>query len=522
MIEFTRAPVVAPGDRLTSSLFAQLAAAPNDRLRSGLGDPTKRIQFLVASMFRQMRNPDSSGFRWPAQHEFFTAYQGVPPDAGTWPLTAPGLPEGANVTNPIAAAIWGNEAMGLPSEDARLAAMPWDIGGRQPTSHEDWWRLAQAQRGGFDPTTGAVGSPALDAARSWSLLRYSRYSPHANAYGGFQPGPELSATPCDDPDPSDLVPAPPNYQIFFTALRQDVDTSGLHGAITADPYGYPVVTYAGTCQAYDSDGDGTADTYLDHIAGMATTPWVVYVGLWSGVVDVLPVADWLWGPYVGNPRLQKTDAGNLPRIMHSFAREFRGTAQQQTATDTIDGRPSQPSQWNQNAFDVQRFMTHQYLLAPARGRAVGNAIIVDYPTFSIAAPSVSPYRIQSGSNLTLSVGDQSGTEYAPASGCVVAGVFARATRLADPVTLAIMVNGAKIASLQLNPLNDGAAQALHYLSTPVAFGLACSVSLTNGARSSRSGGSIEVELAELLDYKPDISDMFLALRVSGALLGGDG
>src|ERR1041385_2551360 len=107
MITFTRAPTVAVGDPITSTQLAKIAAAFNDRLRSGLGDPTFRLIYYWLSLFRQARNPDETGFLFPALAEFFTAgYQMLNPQDGSWPTIDPGTPEGANLACQIMAYVF--------------------------------------------------------------------------------------------------------------------------------------------------------------------------------------------------------------------------------------------------------------------------------------------------------------------------------------------------------------------------------------------------------------------------------
>src|ERR1051325_11721875 len=116
MITFTKAPTVAVGDPVTSTQFATLAKAFNDRLRSGLGDPTWRIHYYWLSLFRQVRNSDEGGFLFPPLAEFFTAgYQVLDPTQGDWPVTGPGEPEGSNVACQIMAYVFGADAIALDS-----------------------------------------------------------------------------------------------------------------------------------------------------------------------------------------------------------------------------------------------------------------------------------------------------------------------------------------------------------------------------------------------------------------------
>jgi hypothetical protein len=516
-LTFQRAPTVAPGGGVDSAQLAALALAFNDRLRSGLGDPTKRIAFYIAAAFRQMRNPDSSGFLWPAQHEFFTAYQMRPETDGEWPATWPGLPEGANVTNPIAAWIWGNEAMAAETESTRLGAMPWSLDGQAPESEEDLFLLGVAQRGAIDPVSGAVGCPAWDAARSWSRIRYGRSSPHGNAYGGWIPAPQFQPDDCYDPDPTDLVPAPPNYKIEFTRLAASASADAFHHASTrTDDDGRLVLTYAGTCWAVDTDGDGVVD-YQDHIAGIGYSPWGYVVLLNSGAVDVLPTAEWMEGPYTGVPRLSKVPGDHLPRLMNAFAREFRGDVQQVLAAENLAGRTERPVRWNDAAFNVRQFQGRQYLLAPARGRLVGEDVLPEYPRFawrSTGAACVIP----AGTVATLELGDQSGDGYAAHEGFVLAGGLLAASGLRTTARVEFLVDGVVVATETLSP-SDGAAAVLRWWASPMTSGQRLTLRLGSAATFDQADGFIGFRLAELFAYRPDVSDLWLCLRVAGALLG---
>lgn len=501
-IAFARAPEVAPGDAITSTQLSRLARAFNDRLRSGVADPTYRIRFYLLSLFRQIRNPDASGWLWPAQHEFFTAYQMRDPDLYAWPVTGPGEPEGINVTNPLGAYVFGNDTLGVSDEQHRLAAMPWSLDGVAPATAADFWELGKRQRGAFDAASGALGSPALDAARGWFLIRYSRFSPHGNAYGGWLPTPTVLAA-CEDPDPDDEYPPVINYEIKFTATTLDADTSSLSGTISTNSDGYSVVTYDGTCQP------AIIDTYPTHIAAIAMTPWYYVVLLNDGTLDYLPTNDWLEGPYTGAAALQKTANDGLQRIMQRFVSEYRGSAQQ----TAFEGQ-TVPSRWNSLAFDIQRFMTTQYRLAPARGLIIAeDSIEPVYPVATISAPAASPYVVADGTYGTWTGG---GTAYPINTLCVGAAVLVRSTDLYESCTVGLYNGTTLISSVQLNA-TTGTTAVQRWFTTPVAAAESLSVKMITPVAFTSASGKIEVELAELLDYKPDISDLFMVARVSGAL-----
>ena len=238
-LEFTRAIEVQPDDPLTSRQLTSLSRAFNDRLRSGAGDGTFRILFAVHGWLRSLRDYVPEGDAWQI-------LQGIEPEtAFRWPSAPPGGVGGANRANPIGAFVLGTPGFDLESESARLQAFPWatdtEIGDR------DAWELGKAQRGAYDSVTGRLASPSFTAAREHFKIRYNGRSKFGNAWGGYQPAPEISATPCEDVEPADDIPAPTNYEIFFTSLVADPKTDGLHGTLTDNGDGTWKLAYPGTC-----------------------------------------------------------------------------------------------------------------------------------------------------------------------------------------------------------------------------------------------------------------------------------
>ena len=190
-VAFTRAPTVAVGDPITSTQLSKLARAFNDRIRSGLGDPTWRIWFLVQSLFRQMRNSDG-GSEFPSQSEFTEYYGTVASTDGTWPDVPAGQPAGANLSNALNAWVFGSEATTLDAEGNRINRVPTGTTGMSAITA---WDLAKDQRGGYDPNTGAISSALLEAAeahiRNWgpyyersygSWFRFDDSAPTATLY----------------------------------------------------------------------------------------------------------------------------------------------------------------------------------------------------------------------------------------------------------------------------------------------------------------------------------------------------
>ena len=484
-VTFTRAPTVVAGDRITSTQLATLSRAFNSRLRSGLGDGTFRIFYYILSLFTQVRNPDSSGFLWPSKSEFLEFYAHLDPADAQWPASGPGDPEGANLTNPINAFVFGNDAMGLYDEETRLTdplfgGIPLYIDGHAPATAAEVWQVAKMQRGAYDPANGALGSPAFDAARSFSAIRYSNYSPHGRSYGDWMPSPEILPDACEDPNPADEMPAPVNWEIKFTPT-----TAGSAKGLTT-------IIYDGTCQPAD------IEQYPTHIAGVVYTPWAYYVFLNAGTLQVLPTADYIEGPYTGAPRLRKTDGQQLFRVLNWFIREFRGSTEQR----------AQPRYHLQDAFDFQAFLATQYFLAPARGTATADltALTAHYPLFRFHSPQPQGTRAST----------PGGSSYQYASGFALTHAWVSGALLNGPVTIEILNGSTVIDIIDIVPEADGTVDLVTPL--PVTTAPLVSVRLQTDLRMQSSDGSLEIELTELLDYKPETQDAYLLLRCAAAIL----
>jgi hypothetical protein len=162
-VSFTRAPTVAPGDPITSTQLARLAKAFNDRLRSGLGDPTWRIHFLMMSLFRGIRNSQDE-FTFPSELEFFWYFQNVPPE-NAWPDAPAGQPTGIAVSNLLGAFVFGTEPGGAFSEASHVNLITAGTVGMSPLNG---WDMAKDQRGAVDPTVDPV---AYDAPMRGLVVR---------------------------------------------------------------------------------------------------------------------------------------------------------------------------------------------------------------------------------------------------------------------------------------------------------------------------------------------------------------
>jgi hypothetical protein len=460
---FTRAASAVAGEPISSAELQSLARAVNDRLRSGLGDGPWRIVYYMLGLFRQMRNPDASGWLWPAMAEFFEAYQSLVPADGEWPTSAPGEPEGANVGNPLAAHLFGNEGMGVESEAAWLNGIPLLLpDGRPAATTAEQWLLKLTQ----------CGAPALYAARAWSLIRYNRYSPHLTSWGGYLPTPDLLPDACDDPNELDEYAPPPNYALQFTATE-----AGLAA-------GYADKIYAGTCSPGISIDP--PDKYDTHVAAMGDTPWAYYVLLNDGTLDVLPRAYYVEGPYTGPPKLRKTIGGQLPRALARCASEFRGDTHHAAAVSALDaGAAVKPAGWLSGAFDAQEFLTRQYPLAPvlALPGCQGNA--------------AGPLLWTSG-----------GTAYPVPDGRAIRHMLFTASDLTGTCVLTVRVSGVQVVACTLSPSEPSQIVAL---GADARGGDTVEITLSYAS----SGASVQVQACEQEDYKPDLSDLIACIRRAG-------
>jgi len=503
-VTFTRAETVSAGQPISSKQLGSLAAAFNDRLRSGLGDGVYRIAWYLFSLFRQIRNPDEGGTLFPPQAEFFEIYQHLARTDANWPVAGAGEPEGVNTENPMGAYVFGNEAAGFVSENSALGIpmqVPDGVGGtKPPETASEMWDLRKQQLGARDPDTGAQAAPMLDGARNFLRLVYSAYSPYGNSYGGWLPTPELGSA-CASPGPGIL--APPDYQYRFTATGTSVGDPSAHNATTVTTGdGVLQVTYNGSCPE--------EPTHVGYILRLADY-FVIYFN--DGLtVDILPRRDWAEGPYTGGGLLRHASGGQLGVVLGQYAAEFRGTdTQKQEEYDRT--KP-----WNHAAFKSREFLAKQYRLAPQIGVQIDSATV---------AQRFTRFRTVPGSNLRSS--DSLGCmgtadffhDYRP--GYMLTSAHVTASKVDGDVTLSMVTvdddgNDVEIESLTFTADADGNIDELWVLKDPLspeslAFRIDGFIQFTNAS------GDVTVEVDELFPYQPDIHDAAAILRLITAPTG---
>lgn len=479
MITFTRADAVAPGDPVTSAQYFKLATAFNDRLRSGLGDPTFRIWYYLHGLFRSMINP-SDTWVYPPESVFWQRFQMLPP-TGTnqWPEGIPGEPEGANLANALNTFIFGNASLNLDDEGTRVSENI--LGITQPPRVNvllNTWYNARAQRGVIDPSTGEYDCPAWTAAQKFQWIRTRTESPIGNSRGGYLPTPPLDPV-VDCPQIDGMVA--PNFLFSFTPLRE----------------GLAAKTYPGSC--YSPDGVN----YMDHVH-IGYFPWAYVVYRNDGTVEVLSKKDYLEGPYESPGRLTNGSGDQLSHAVNAFIRDFRGSDGQRVSDDYN----------NEFAFDFQRFFSEQYWSAPMRYNSVAQDNVGDV-SFSLFHPH------PSGTLLNRS-GWGSGinpTSHTKIDGFVMLGAHVMATYLSAPLTLEFVQGTEVIGTVTLDPaaapayqLEWGFCEKIVKFSGSEGDSNEFTVRLATDFQTTEYWGSITVQTTEVLAYRPELQDAYLVLR----------
>jgi hypothetical protein len=216
--------------------------------------------------------------------------------------------------------------------------------------------------------------------------------------------------------------------------------------------------------------------YDTHVYAWGDTPWSYIVQLNNGIVTEYSKAHYVEGPYTGEPRLRRTWARGIERIMSHFAAEFRGAAHN---ARTITGASAA---WCRNAMQFQRFLASQYLLAPARGSTMGDSIIDHYPTQTLS------------------------TRYSPVltpdAGCVFAACLVSGA-VRDTVMVEALDGDHVISTASISHDKSSAVMVWHPTPSSLSFSM------------DRNAGAVTVEVAELMDYRPGPWDWLLVSRIGG-------
>lgn len=477
-LTFTRAIVPEVGDTVTSTQMISFVRAINGRVRTF--DSAWRILFYFYSWVRSVRV--GTEFLTPSHAEFLEFFMHVV-SGETWPEGEPGDELGANLANPAMAFVFGDGSVG--SEQTRMErddqGLNW-LAGFTPTTALEIWETGAAQRGIIDPSTGNQNVPALQAAEAFYRIVQGRYSPFGRSYGGYLPIPEQIGV-CRPEDP-DTEPPTPNYRIFFTPLKEDLD----------------VVEFDGTCPV------GSPDSGARHVQFLAKLPFAYYIFTADGNVTRLAYEDYIEGPYTGGGVVAKTDGEHLRRGINAYLKDYRGS----------DAQRADP-EYNveDSGFDFERFLNSQYFLSPNIGHLDGEELVPDYPLFTFSGAT----SMAAG---TLAVYGGGGTSHAYDEGYVLGGFFAQATGLQGACTIELLDGEDVIWTFTLTP-GGGTGPTepvVHWFESAVSPG-SLKVRLKTGA-SFNPGGSLAVECTEQVAYKPHVHDAYLVIRLMSTIGQTDG
>lgn len=492
-ITFTQAPTVAADGRPTSGDFNKLAAAFNDRMRSGLGDPTWRVWWKAWSMFRALIAPD--GDLTPAEDEWFKLWMHVPPEDG-FSSNAP------TPTHPWTR--WAAGDDGLDPEDVRVNHVP----SSPDDSATVAWENGKAQRGYTDPATGLHAAPAFEA----SVAHYNIYSwALINANG-------------DSPDHSgDVADAAAQnktgYKFFktfggYASSPTHVDCGGEESAVRrfVNLRDSSVAEYS-TCP----DGDtielaqieyGASQYILYGATKVLDDPEDPESGFhWVTAVSArLPYHTWLEGPYTGDTWLQKQNGWQWNEVLCRYLQGFRGSTAQR-ASDSFRIRSV--------GFDFQKFFGTQYRLAPAYAKDTDGDLDAQYPKAQFDGPigdgvaadfvaGVSDL-IEGGNSFHFETIDRFG----------MAGYRVHAEGLAEPVRLILTDTNLVEADISLTVENGDEVVWLDAVKRPWL------TVFTAPGQSIPEGATIWIEFAHLESYRPDLADAYVVLR-RGTTAGGAG
>ncbi|NBQ51427.1 MAG: hypothetical protein EBU35_12490, partial [Marivivens sp.] len=309
-------------------------------------------------------------------------------------------------------------------------------------------------------TTDLSLANALVAARSHFRMGFFNW--FQRSYGGFIPRPAYNGQCADSPDL-------PDYALKFTNTSVTPNTSTTYS------------TCPGQTNAVFSWFKASKDYILLH---------------WDGSITRLPIASYMEGPYDGefnDARLAHPPGDQLARALNAFVEQFRGTEAEQAASGY---------KVEEKAFDFEGFLTRQYYLAPAYGEDDGTGSIeATYERFAFAnntAANTYGGLMDSSGNPTAT------TNYNIHSGFVLAGVLAYRDFGSGDKTFAVEVDGTELTRLTIA---NGDNSASAWFEVPAGGNVR--------VKNIDAMGALDecyVEIAELLEYKPENEDAYLVLR----------
>ena len=597
-LQYKQAHNVQVGETTESRDYNRLALAFNSRLEGGVGDPTWRILWYAHSLFRNLRTR-LSDTEFPDEDEWWKYWAHLISADHPWPEKPPGEEGGLNVVNGLVSWLWGRitdpDDTGLPSEPDRMngpaitgngplnviasagdlvkdgipisieeipiasvggvqliyplyfypyyinpdtdivnqdslstGAGPYNgiaykvlfgndplvagDGFHRPNTPAEQWILAKAQRGNFDPTPGAsiLSSPAISAPRIFYEFRQPIRSPYLKSYATYEPIPPIKGYCYESPD----FPSVPYFDIKFTNLNDGTTQ-----------------TFAGGCA-------GTPN----RVVGKIETPdaYIVFTDNAGTITShVLLFSEWIEGPYTAGANITKRHGEQIDQTLNYFSLNFRGTYANRI--DAVDGPGCYDVQ--RDAFNFEKFLNSQYLLAPAVGIAYEVedpdnpsetilAVSEDYPFWYFYNNTASPVVKSANTVLTLlEVIDMDDSdpsdpqkviaetphpdgERVMPSNVQLSGYYVYAEGLTQPITLTFEATNGSFQKTY-TPDGNGKINQIEYFNkgTPVAPLGTYKIKLTN-SYTFPANSYIEFEVLEQLIMKPELPDMYTVLRMS--------
>jgi hypothetical protein len=233
---------------------------------------------------------------------------------------------------------------------------------------------------------------------------------------------------------------------------------------------------------------------------VSVTPYAYYVFVTEDAVpdihyhvDILDKKIWIEGPYKGGARLRHTNAENLERVwLNSYIKDFRGSDSQ---------RADPKYRIRTVAFDFEKFLSSQYLLAPNRAAVVGHDLVGYLPSATW------------GPAATITGGTTSATFPYP-DGWVLGSAFIHATGLVGSATVQLLDDGVQFAEITVTGSDDATTDGMAILSFLDGKSPKLSFRLASDATFKDATGTIIVESTQIMAYKPEIHDAYLVLRLS--------
>jgi len=478
-IRYKRAPIVEPGQPITSRDYNDLARSINDRLEHGVADPSWRLFWYAHSVFRTLRQGD--GQKYPADDEWWSHWSHITPERGKdWPEIGmdPGLVGGVHPLNPFGAFVFGSENLNIYQESDRINYDTQEKTGIDliipgTGSDRDLWELAAKQRGATDTTgTDISVANAIQAADEHLKINYSSRSPLLKGYGGFFAGPEWLGK-CANGDDD-------NIGLKFTKYSVDPN----------------IVCNYSTCR--ETGGTGACPGISKPVLGWFAGYYGFVLYHYDDTQTILPYEDYAEGPYSSNPQLRHEKGGQLDFALNSYASNFRGADYGSTS------QRREPT-WDptKHSFYFEEFFTRQYYLAPARGDYDGNGnLVAEYPNavFTSNSPTGTAGLFNGQSSYTVN------------SSFVFAGALVdNLGTLYKDKTFGIYVNGNLEETVTIEAGTNTSKSI--YFKAPYPAGSVIQIKLHDNLYALET---VFVEIAELLDFKPRVQDAYVLLRTASS------